>query len=152
MKTTETQQWYYLLLFTMAGIVFFALFYIMAVVFIPPAKDPRVYYTGVIPFKERWTPGYDSTAKVPPGGIYKDFFALRINDTVPIGDYRVIYRGVESGGRFTLEVANTRLDSKMFYAYTFDRRDAARGIKIGSQQFNVLSVRDAILHLRKKPA
>ena len=110
MKTTETQQWYYLLMFTIVGVVFFGLLYFMGVVFIPPAEDVRDYYAGVVHFLEE-DMGQAPAVLPPPGETYKDFFALKINETVRIDDYQVVYRGLETKNRFTIEVANTRLDS-----------------------------------------
>ena len=148
MKTTETQQWFHLLMFTIAGIAFFGVLYVLSAVFIKPAEDVRDYYAGVIYFLEEDL-GQAPAVVPPPGEVYADFFALKTNQTVAIGNYRVIYRGLETRGRFKLEVADTRLDSKTFYANSFAIRDATTGIRIGDRQFSVLSARPTILHLRR---
>jgi hypothetical protein len=149
MKTTESQQWLHLIVFTLAGIAFFGMFYLLAVAFIQPAKDVHDYYAGVVAFTEESLPGYTPLVVPPPGEIYKDFFALKTGDKVRIGDYLVIYHGRQSGGRFKLEVANTRLDAQSFYAHSFDAGKSAEPIRIGDQRFRVLSARSTILHLQR---
>ena len=151
MNTTETEQWYYLIVFTVVGVIFFGLFYLFAANFIPPAKDVRDYYAGVVHFVEESLPSQNrATVTIPPPGeVYKDIFALKINEPAPIGNYRVIYRGSESGGRFQLDVANTQLDTEAFYSYTFTHENAKQGIRIGDRRFDVLSARDTILHLHR---
>jgi hypothetical protein len=149
MKTTESQQWLHLIVFTLAGIAVFGMFYLMAVAFIQPARDVRDYYAGVVAFTEESIPGYTPVAVPPPGEVYRDFFALKTGDKVRIGDYLVIYRGRQSGGRFKLEVANTQLDTQSFYNYSFETGKAAEPIRIGSQRFRVLSARSTILHLQR---
>ena len=151
MKTTQSQQWFYLLIFTIAGIAAFTLFYIAAVIFIPPAEDVRDYYAGVVHFVEESLPIQNQVPVVipPPGEVYKDFFALKTDETMSIGNYRIIYRGKQSRGRFTLEVANTQLDADSFYTYSFTSDQVDEGIRIGNQRFRVLSARSAILHLQR---
>lgn len=149
MKTTQSQQWLHLIGFTIAGISVFGIFYLAAVISIPPAKDVRDYYAGVVAFTEESIPGYTPLVLPPPGEVYRDFFALKIDQTIRIGNYRVIYRGRQSGGRFTIEVADTRLDADSFYAYRFTSDQAAEGIRIGNQRFRILSTRRAVLHLQR---
>ena len=148
MKTTQSQQWYYLLIFTIAGIAAFAIFYMAAALFIPPAKDARDYYAGVVGFTEKYI-GQTPYQVPAPGSVYKDFFALKTDETISIGNYRVIYRGLQPRGQFTLEVANTQLDADSFYSYSFTSDQANQGIRIGNQRFRVLSARDAVLHLHR---
>ena len=149
MKTTESQQWLHLIVFTVAGIAVFGLFYLTATAVIPPARDVRDYYAGVVAFTEESLPGYTPLVVPPPEEVYQDFFALKTGQTVRIGNYRVIYRGRQSGGRFTLEVANTRLDAQSFYARSFEAGKAAVPVRIGDQRFRVLSARPGILHLQR---
>ena len=151
MNTTETQQWFYLLISTIAGLVIFALFYVFAVVFIPPAEDVRDYYAGVVHFVEESLPSQNRVRVVlpPPGEVYKDFYTLKFNETVRIDHFRVIYRGVESNGRLQLEVANTQLDPESFYALSADKDTATGSIRIGNQRFRVLSARSGFLHLQR---
>ena len=151
MKTTETEQWLYLIVFTVVGVITFGLLYLFAATTIPPAKDVRDYYAGVVHFVEESLPAQNQVRVVipPPGEVYKDIFSLQIDKTTPIGDYLVIYKGFESHGRFKLDVANTRLDAKTFYSYTFAEDDIARGIRIGDERFRVLSARRAVLHLHR---
>ena len=148
MKTTETQQWLYLLFFTIAGTVVFGLVYILAALFIPPADDARDYYAGVVGFTEKYI-GQTPLELPPRDEVYQDFFALKTNDTVRIDNYRVIYKGLEPRGRFALEIANTQLDAQTYYSYSFESDKVADGIRIGNQRFRVLSARDTILHLQR---
>ena len=151
MNTTETQQWFYLLISTIAGIVAFGLFYVLAVVFIPPAEDVRDYYAGVVHFVEESLPIQNRVTVTipPPAEVYKDFYALQTNETVVIDNYRVIYRGLENSNRFDLEVANTKLDPKSFYSFTFENNAPSGIIRIGTQRFRVLSARARVLHLQR---
>ena len=149
MKTTQTRQWFYLLTFTAAGIAIFGLMHTAAVLFLPPAKDVRDYYAGVVAFTEQSIPGYTPLKVPPPGELYKDFFALKTNEPIVIDHYRVIYRGLESKGRFTLDIANTQLDAERFYPHRFESAKISAGIRIGNQRFRVLSARDTILHLQR---
>ena len=148
MKTTETQQWFYLLMYTVCGLVVFGIFYLLAVVLIQPAKDVRDYYAGVVGFTEKYI-GQTPVVLPPPGSVYADFHALKVNESIAIEPYQVIYRGPSNGGGFKLDVADTRLDSKTFYSYAFDRPTAEMGIRIGQYRFRVLSARPAILHLQR---
>ena len=151
MNTTETQQWFYLLISTIAGIAVFGLFYVLAVFFIPPAEDVRDYYAGVVHFTQESLPPQNRVRVVvpPPGEIYKDFYGLKRNEPMRIDHYRVIYRGLEGSGRFKLEMANTKLDPKSFYTLTFQPETPSGTIRIGNQIFSVLSARTSILHLRR---
>lgn len=148
MKTTESQQWLHLIGFTVAGVAAFGIMYAAAMLFISPAKDVRDYYAGVVGFTEKYI-GQTPLVLPPAGEVYKDFFALKTHDTAPIEHYRVIYRGLQSRDRFTIEVANTRLDADSFYTYQFTFDQAAEGIRIGNQRFRVLSARPSILHLQR---
>ena len=151
MKTTETQQWFYLMMLTIAGTVFFGFFYLFASLFIPPAEDVRDYYAGIVVFTEKSLPKQNQVKVVlpPPEEVYKDFYALQVNKPTPIEDYQVIYRGPESSGGFRLEVANSKLDSESYYTYTFSEKEIAGGIRIGGQRFTVLSARPRVLHLHR---
>ena len=148
MKTTQTQQWLYLLTFTAAGIVAFGIVYAAAVLFIPPAKDVREYYAGVVGFTEKYI-GQKPLVLPPAGEVYKDFFALKTNETVAIDNYQIIYRGPESKNSFILEIADTRLDVETFYTRRFDSGGTYEGIRIGNRHYRVLAARPTILHLQR---
>ena len=149
MKTTQTQQWLYLLLFTLAGVAVFGLFYLMATLFIPPAADVRDYYASVVDFVEERIPGQAPAVLPPAGEVYKDFYGLPVNETIRIDNYRVIYRGLEPEGRFNLAVANMQLDPDTFYTYSFNIAETDGVIHIASRRFQVLSARATILHLKR---
>jgi|GEM_PF-3480929 len=147
MKTTSNQDWINLSLFTVMGIVIFSAYYLVAARTITTAEDINDYYAGVIHFVNPRANAEQIKLSAKHRTAFKNFFALKIGESKSIGETNVIFRGIENGERFKLEVAIPALDPDSFYAHEYRISEARNGFILGDRKVKLLSARKNMLHL-----
>jgi hypothetical protein len=73
---------------------------------------------------------------------------LALGQVTSVGKIKMIYRG-RDGDRINIDVIIPELDPEMAYHHAVHETDAKRGLKLGGQDFKLISAGDAKLHLNK---
>jgi hypothetical protein len=145
-KIRRTREWLLLAALTFFGLGAFGLFHLLAGWLITPAKDVRDYYSGVVGFEDTAGP---LTLPVRPSGTIGQTLRLALNQEVLIGDVRLIYRGLTSGGSFAIDVIVPAYDSQSPFHHSFDIAEAGRGFTLAGRSFRLLSATRTTLHLER---
>jgi hypothetical protein len=150
MKITRSQEWLHLIAFFVCGVLVFCLLYLFAIRFIPPAEDVRDYYAGVVVFVEE--AGFQEPAATTNAPIVATAFpgmpVLELNEEKRVGGLILVYRGLEAGGRFRLDVRVPEMDRQSVYRRVFEISEARDGFRIADRRFTLVSARETFLHLK----
>ena len=147
MRTPDFKDIVNLVIFAAFGFVLFTTYYSLAAISITPAEDINDYYAGVIHFVNPRANREQIELTEKHRSALKDFYALKIGETSSVGEVDVIFRGVEKGNRFKLEVAIPALDPDSFYAYEYRISKAKEGFILGDRKAKLLSANKRTLHL-----
>lgn len=147
MRTPTFQDIVNLALFAAFGLVLFTTYYSVAASRITTAEDINDYYAGVIHFVNPRANKEQIELSAKHRSAFKDFFMLKVGQTQSIGDVDVIFRGIEKGNRFKLDVAILALDPDSFYSHAYRISEAKNGFMLGERKAKLLSAGKRTLHL-----
>jgi hypothetical protein len=150
MKPTRSREWFYVSAQFVGGILVFSTLYVFATLFIPPATDVRDYYAGVVDFVEE--ANFQEPAAVhaaaPGASGFPEMLALKLHEKEREGGLILVYRGLETGGRFRLDVTLPQMDARAVYARVFEISEARNGFNVADRRFTLVSARETFLHLK----
>lgn len=149
MKITQTRDWLLLSVLTFSGLVTFVIFYLLADRFIPPAEDVHDYYAGVVHFLE-------DTAGNQPEGVFGEsspvriggVLTLKLGEAVKMGEALLVYRGLQDGGLFEVDVVIPSFDRQRPFSYRLNVQEAQKGFRLANRTFELLSATRTVLHLQ----
>ena len=147
MKTTSTQEWLNLAVFTFLGIVIFTVYYLIAARTITTAEDINDYYAGVVHFVNPRANIEQIELTEKHRSAFDHFFILKLGETQSIGEVDVVFQGIENGDRFKLQIAIPALDPDSFYDYEYRIADARDSFPLGDRKAKLLSAGKKIMHL-----
>ena len=155
MKTTQTMDWALLTILTFAGIFGFGILYYIFYGILTTADDVKYTFKNVFPYSGETVPvlGTDSGPAVNESGksvsigFTNKVISVALNQTREIGTATIIYRGLDGGKDFRIDVMILELDPEVFYPYRFNIRDAEKIFRLADKQFRLLSARKTYLHL-----
>jgi hypothetical protein len=73
---------------------------------------------------------------------------LSLGLVISVGKIKMIYRGLE-GDRINVDVIIPELDPETAYHHSIHESEAKRGLKLGGQEFEVISASETKLHLNR---
>ena len=150
MKPTRSREWFYVSALFICGILVFSTLYVFATLFIPAAADVRDYYAGVVDFVEE--ANFQEPAAVhaaaPAATGFPEMLALKLYEKEREGELILIYRGLETGGRFRLDVTLPQMDARAVYTRVFEISEARKGFKVAGRRFTLIAARETFLHLK----
>lgn len=72
---------------------------------------------------------------------------LKLNQAARIGKADIIYRGLESGSKFRIDVVIPEFDPQSFYPYRLDIGEAKKGFRLASRRYRLISAHRVYIHL-----
>ena len=79
--------------------------------------------------------------------VGSEVLVIALNQEKTVGGSTIIYRGLESGTRIRLDVIIHELDPAVTYRRLLSRSEAQEGFRVGSQSFQLLSIRRHYIRL-----
>ena len=74
-------------------------------------------------------------------GPVKEKVLLLLNQEKKFEKSKIIYRGLEGGSAFKIDVVIPELDPNAYYRYRIHIEDAKKGFRLGGQNFKLISAR-----------
>lgn len=147
MKATRSREWLMLSAFALSGALAFSIFYHIAIRFIPPADDVRVYYAGMLDRVHHSTLQTTGGRGDVRSGRIGDTLVLKNSEAVELGESILIYRGLTTASGFGVDVIIPAFDPQSPFPYTFTIAEASEGFRLVNRSFRLLSATPSFLHL-----
>lgn len=135
--------------FALSGALAFSIFYHIAVRFIPPAEDVRVYYAGIIDIVHHAPEQTAGNAENVLEGRIGGTLVLKNDEAIEFGESVLIYRGLATDRGFEVDVIIPAFDPHSPFPYSFTVAEARKGFKLVNRSFRLLSATPSFLHLER---
>jgi len=80
-------------------------------------------------------------------GAIKEKVLFLLNQEKKFEKSKIIYRGLEGGSAFKIDVVIPELDPNAYYRYRIHIEDAKKGFRLGGQNFKLISARKSAAQL-----
>jgi hypothetical protein len=144
MNDTLNRKWFVAFLLFFFGIVVFTFFYFLATRLFDPT-----------PYIKRFSNKSSTAVKAPDAApktiservVNAGTFTLKRDQAARIGNAKVIYRGIEAGSKFRMDVIVLDLDPDYAYPYYFGIASAKNGFGLVGRQLKILNIRKSYITL-----